>query len=82
MSALPGKVQVLGTTQIKDNKVFVLQMIQGRNPEWVLRPFFAAFDDQAIWLDELRPAFDQSRFFYQDELDMLMESSMFSEGVA
>lgn len=68
MSDLPGKVQVLGATQIKDKKVFILQMLQGRNPEWVLRPFFASFDDQATWLDELQPAFGQSRFFYQDEL--------------
>ena len=81
MSALPGKVQVLGATQIKDNEVFVLQMIQGRNPEWVLKPFFASFDDQVAWLDDLRPAFDQSRFFYQDELDMLIESNMLTEGV-
>ncbi len=75
MSAMPGKIQILGVNKVRDNKVFVLQLLQGRNPDWVSRPFFASFDDQATWLDELRPAFDQSRFFYEDELDMLLENS-------
>ena len=31
------------------------------------RPFFARFDANATWLDELRPAFDESRFFFEKE---------------
>ncbi|RJX31199.1 MAG: lysine 2,3-aminomutase [Desulfurivibrio sp.] len=68
MSAMPGKVQVLGVSEVGGEKVFVLQMLQGRNPQWVARPFFAAFDGQATWLDELRPAFEEESFFFSKEL--------------
>ena len=44
MSASPGKVQVLGTQEIHGEKVFVLNFLQGRNPDWVGRPFFAKYD--------------------------------------
>lgn len=65
MSALPGKVQINGLSEVHGEKVFVLQMLQGRNPDWVGRPFFAAYDEQATWLDELRPAFGAERFFFE-----------------
>ena len=45
MSALPGKVSVEGITEINGEKVFVLTMLQARNPKWVKRPFFAKFDE-------------------------------------
>ncbi len=65
MSAHPGKVQVLGVNKINDEKVFSLRMLQGRNPDWVLRPFFAQYDEDAIWLDELKPAFGVEKFFFE-----------------
>jgi hypothetical protein len=65
MSASPGKVEVQGVTEIHGEKVFVLRFIQARNPEWVQRPFFARFDEQATWLDQLQPAFGEERFFFQ-----------------
>lgn len=67
MSAFPGKIQILGTTQIGREKVFVLSFLQGRDPEWVGRPFFAEFDPQACWLDQLRPAFGRKAFFFERE---------------
>ncbi len=67
MSAEPGKVQILGISEVKGEKVFVLRFIQGRNPNWVHRPFFAKYDENAIWLDDLVPAFDEELFFYQME---------------
>jgi KamA family protein len=67
MSAGPGKVQVLGVTEIKGEKVFALQFLQGRNPDWVCRPFFAKYDPKAIWLDDLYPAFGEAKFFFEDE---------------
>lgn len=66
MSADPGKVQVLGTSEIGGEKVLQLRFLQGRNPDWVHRPFFAAYDETATWLDELKPAFGESRFFFDD----------------
>lgn len=67
MSADPGKVQVLGTSEIGGRKVLQLRFLQGRNPDWVHRPFFAAYDETATWLDELQPAFGESRFFFDED---------------
>lgn len=67
MSAGPGKVQVLGVSEIHGEKVFVLQFLQGREPEWCHRPFFAKYDPYAEWLDDLQPAFGEQRFFFEPE---------------
>jgi L-lysine 2,3-aminomutase len=67
MSATPGKVLVLGTQEVHGEKVFVLSFLRGRKREWVGRPFFARFDPGASWLDELKPAFGEERFFFEDE---------------
>lgn len=53
MSASPGKVLVDGVTEIGGEKLFVLKLLQGRNPDWVGRPFFAKYDLEASWLDDL-----------------------------
>jgi hypothetical protein len=71
MSAAPGKVVVDGIEEIAGEKVFVLSFLQGRNPNWIKRPFFAKFDPEACWLDDLRPAFGAERFFFEDEMDRL-----------
>ena len=52
MSATPGKV-------------LALKFVQGRDSRWVNRIFFAAYDEKAEWLDELRPAFGQEKFFFE-----------------
>ena len=67
MSAGPGKVEVQGITEIQGEKVFVLRFIQGRNMQWVQRPFLAKYDENATWLDQLEPAFGEDRFFFEDE---------------
>lgn len=71
MSCTPGKVQILGVSEIKGKKVFVLRMLQGRNPDWVARPFFAKYNPDAIWIDDLKPAFDEDKFFFEDELELM-----------
>ncbi len=73
MSASPGKVQVAGVAEIKGEKVFVLNFYQARNPDWVGRPFFAKYDEKASWLDDLKPAFGEEKFFYDDELAKMYE---------
>ena len=65
MSCEPGKVQVLGIQKIKGEKVFVLNFLQGRNPDWVGRPFFARYNPDAIWMDDLEPAFGEEQFFFE-----------------
>ncbi|MBG0814728.1 KamA family radical SAM protein [Planomonospora sp. ID82291] len=57
MSATPGKVCVDGVAEVAGRKVFVLHLIQARDPDLVGRPFFAAYDPEAVWLTDLRPAF-------------------------
>ena len=65
MSALPGKVEIQGVTEIRGEKVFALRFIQARNPDWVQRPFFAQYDPHATWFDQLRPAFGEEKFFFE-----------------
>ena len=67
MSAFPGKVRVAGVSEIHGEKVFVLELLQARDPRHVGRPFFARFDSAASWLDELRPALGEARFFFESE---------------
>ncbi|WP_372949595.1 KamA family radical SAM protein [Mariniphaga sp.] len=66
MSCDPGKIQVVGVSELKGQKVFVLNFLQGRDPAWVGKPFFAKYDPNAIWIDDLEPAFDESKFFFED----------------
>ena len=78
MSAFPGKVRILGQAQVAGEDVFVLDMLQARDPDWVRRPFFARLDPQASWLDQLEPAFGEEQFFFESEAhqpDQLLELS-------
>ncbi len=67
MSDHAGKIQILGTAEVKGEKVFVLRFIQGRDPRWVHRPFFAAYDPKATWFSQLKPAFGEEKFFFEKE---------------
>jgi L-lysine 2,3-aminomutase len=73
MSAEPGKVQVLGVTEVAGEKVIGLRFLQGRDSDWVHRPFFAAYDPRAIWLTDLEPAFGEPHFFFEDEAPMVID---------
>lgn len=64
MSATPGKVLIAGTATIQRERVFVLRFLQGRNPDWVARPFFAAYDPEATWLFDLEPRFNAPPEFF------------------
>ncbi len=72
MSCLPGKVAIEGITEIRGEKVFVLTLLQARNPEWVKRPFFAKYDPNISWYNELMPAFGKDKFFFQDEMNEIL----------
>jgi len=69
MSCLPGKVQLIGVSEIRDEKVMVFRMIQGRNSDWAARPFFAEYDEKATWYTDLKPAFGEEKYFFTDELN-------------
>jgi L-lysine 2,3-aminomutase len=68
MSATPGKVGVDGVADINGQRVFVLHLIQARDPRLVGRPFFAEYDPTAVWLSDLKPAF-ASRFPFEPDPD-------------
>lgn len=72
MSCDPGKVQMLGASEIPTangmQKVMTLRFLQGRNPDWIARPFFAEYDEEALWLDDLKPAFGAEKFFFEEEM--------------
>jgi KamA family protein len=68
MSATPGKVLVDGVTMVNGEKVFVLKIVQARDPEWTNRIFFARFDSTATWLDDLEPAFSEREFFFDAQI--------------
>lgn len=68
MSATPGKVLVEGTTTINGERLFVLKFIQARDPDWTNRVFFARFDSTAAWLDDLKPAFGERDFFFDEAI--------------
>jgi KamA family protein len=80
MSCLPVKIQITGLYNICGQKVIGMQMLQGRNPDWVRRPFFAEYDENATWYTELKPAFGEEKFFFSEELDQILEPGEFETG--
>ncbi|MEO1958512.1 MAG: lysine 2,3-aminomutase [Nautiliaceae bacterium] len=63
MSAAPGKIAITGVSEINGKKVFVLNMLQAKNPSLVNIPFFAEYDEKASWIDDLKPAFANKFIF-------------------
>ena len=76
MSANPGKIQVLGVAEAKGEKAIVMRFLQGRDPDWVQRPFFAAWDEKATWIDEMKPAFGSEKFFFEESLEALYKEKL------
>jgi L-lysine 2,3-aminomutase len=76
MSASPGKVCVLGQAVVHGEKCFVLKFLQARNPEWSERVFFAKFDPEALWFDDLKPAFGEKEFFFTREYEQQKQSDL------
>jgi len=74
MSTNPGKVQILGKIDIGKKKAILLKFLQGRNPQWVQVPFLAKYDENAIWLDDLKP-FSGKKFFFEDDLNAMLGTS-------
>jgi KamA family protein len=63
MSCYFGKIQILGIEEIDSRKIFVMRFIQGRNPDWVAKPFFTEYDPDATWITQLKPVFGEKFFF-------------------
>ena len=78
MSAGPGKIEIQGVTDINGEKVFVLRFVQGRNPDWVQKPFFAKYDENVTWFDQLKPAFGEKEFFFEKEYQSMHRKALIS----
>ncbi|QJB30487.1 lysine 2,3-aminomutase [Chitinophaga oryzae] len=78
MSAGPGKILVNGFLELEDQNAIVLSFLQGRNPDWVNRPFLAAYDDEAIWIDDLRPLPGRDEWFWSKEYNEMCVSSRYA----
>ncbi len=75
MSTSPGKIQIAGVTEIFDEKVIMLNFLQARDPKWTGKPFLAKYNDKAIWIDDLKPAFGEKDFFYEKSFRKIMDVS-------
>lgn len=76
MSTTAGKVCIEGVATIGPNHetVYVLQYLQHRDPTLVRLPFFAKFDPNATWINDLKPArpCDEKFFAGQSSNDRLI----------
>jgi KamA family protein len=72
MSCNPGKVRIIGVSEVLGEKVFVCEFIQGRSNDWVGIPFFAKYNPKALWMDDLKPAFGKEEFFFEEDLARLL----------
>jgi hypothetical protein len=71
MSALHGKIKINGIPEINGKKYISMSFIQGRSSDWVEKPFFSEYDEKACWINELKPAFGETSFFFErDEFEL------------
>ncbi len=76
MSCTAGKLVVDGVVEIAGDRLFALKFLQGRDPEWAGRVFFARYDERATWIDELEPAFGAERFFFDEALKTMRRTGL------
>ncbi len=72
MSAWPGKILISGIVGRDESKKFVLKFIQSRDPELINIPFYAKYDEKAIWFDdlEIEPAMQEILDEMEEKLAM------------
>jgi L-lysine 2,3-aminomutase len=77
MNAIPGKVAIGGPVRIGREEAFSLELIEALEPDWAGRPFFARYDRDACWLDDLEPLAGASdgHFFFDRELGEIARGS-------
>jgi KamA family protein len=69
MSAFFGKVRIAGESEVRGQKVLALEYLQARDPSYVGKPFFARYDPEATWFDQLEPAFEADERFFVSQSD-------------
>jgi L-lysine 2,3-aminomutase len=64
MSTAAGKIVIDDVVSVHDVRVFVLRLLNAREKSYSNRVFFAAYDPDATWLTDLRPAFGAEAFCF------------------
>ena len=83
MAAPSGKVGIVGIEEVRGERIFALRFSKAPNPTWTERLFFAKYDSAATWLDDLKPAFQEKRVFFENEyrdISLRTRSSQGSSG--
>lgn len=65
-----GKISIIGTTEVKGEKVFVLKFNEARNMEWMDEVFLAKYDEHENTVENLEP-FEGEKHFFEDELEQI-----------
>lgn len=67
MATALGKLVIDGICRVAGEDVFSCRILRARDPGLVGIPFFARYDEDACWFDQLQPAFGHPRFFFDTE---------------
>lgn len=67
MTSSAGKISMMGTVEVKGEKLFVLKFNEARNMEWIDNIYLAKYDEKENTIEKLMP-FDAEKHFYEDEL--------------
>lgn len=67
MTTSAGKLSLLGTTEVRGEKVFVLKFNESRNMAWMDKVILAKYSATETRVDKLEP-FDAPEFFFEKEL--------------
>jgi L-lysine 2,3-aminomutase len=67
MTSSAGKISMMGTVEIKGEKLFVLKFNEARNMEWIDKVYLAKYDEKENTIEKLKP-FDAEKHFFEDEL--------------
>jgi L-lysine 2,3-aminomutase len=66
MTSSAGKISLIGTAEIKGEKVFVLKFNEGRNMDWMDRVYFGRYSESQNTIEKLEP-FEGESHFYMNE---------------
>jgi len=70
MTSSAGKISLMGTTEIKGEKLFVLKFNEGRNMNWLNKVYLAKYDENENTIANLKP-YPEDKHFYEDELKQI-----------
>lgn len=80
MSTKSGKILIDGIIKRDSHKYFALKYIQSRTPELVNRIFLAKYNPDAVWINDLEPAFKSDELFFESGTQhMLLDNGILND---